>query len=100
MTGRWASLTLRGLGVIDEAEIELGPGLTVITGETGAGKTMVISGLGLLLGGRTDPAMVRHGYDAAVVEGRFHAAGAQVDDVGAVWLGAQLPDFAADRVGG
>ena len=81
MTGRWASLTLRGLGVIDEAEIELGPGLTVITGETGAGKTMVISGLGLLLGGRTDPAMVRHGYDAAVVEGRFHAAGAQVDEI-------------------
>lgn len=88
MTPGWASLTLRGLGVIEEAEVELGPGLTVITGETGAGKTMVITGLGLLLGGKTDAGMVRHGSPHAVIEGRFHAESSAVqevlDDVGGV----------------
>ncbi len=45
---------IRGIGVIDEACVELAPGLTVITGETGAGKTMVLSGLDLLRGGRAE----------------------------------------------
>lgn len=67
------SLSLRGLGVIDEAEVEFGPGLTVITGETGAGKTMVLTGLALLLGGRTDAGSVRRGFSAAHVDGRFDA---------------------------
>ena len=49
-------LRIRGLGVIDDAVLELDPGLTVVTGETGAGKTMVVTGLGLLLGGRADAA--------------------------------------------
>ena len=47
-------LKLHRLGIIDDAHIELGPGLTVITGETGAGKTMVLSALRLLLGGKSD----------------------------------------------
>lgn len=64
-------LSIRGLGVIDDAEVELGPGLTVITGETGAGKTMVLTGLALLLGGRTDAGFVRPGHANAEVEGRF-----------------------------
>lgn len=64
-------LAIRGLGVIDDAEIELGPGLTVVTGETGAGKTMVLTGLDLLLGGRTDSGLVRTGHPAALAEGRF-----------------------------
>ncbi|HKJ11733.1 MAG TPA: DNA repair protein RecN [Ornithinimicrobium sp.] len=63
------SLRLRGLGVIDDAEVQFGPGLNVITGETGAGKTMVISGLGLLLGARADVQLVRTGHAVAVVEG-------------------------------
>ena len=46
-------MRLRGLGVIRDAVLELGPGLTVVTGETGAGKTMVVTGLGLLMGGRS-----------------------------------------------
>jgi DNA repair protein RecN (Recombination protein N) len=46
---------ITGLGVIDEAVLELSPGFNVVTGETGAGKTMVVSGLGLLFGGRADP---------------------------------------------
>lgn len=62
-------IKIQGLGVIDEAEIELDPGLTVLTGETGAGKTMVLTGLGLLAGDRADPASVRHGSGNAAVEG-------------------------------
>jgi DNA repair protein RecN (Recombination protein N) len=62
-------LRITGLGVIDSATLELGPGLTVITGETGAGKTMVVTALGLLLGGRSDSGAVRSGSRAARVEG-------------------------------
>lgn len=57
------------LGVIDSSTLELGPGLTVITGETGAGKTMVVTALGLLLGGRADSGAVRSGAKQARVEG-------------------------------
>jgi DNA repair protein RecN (Recombination protein N) len=62
-------LRISGLGVIADASLPLGPGLTVITGETGAGKTMVVAGLGLLFGGRADPARVRAEPGRAVVEG-------------------------------
>jgi DNA repair protein RecN (Recombination protein N) len=57
------------LGVIDSSTLELGPGLTVITGETGAGKTMVVTALGLLLGSRADSGAVRSGAPTARVEG-------------------------------
>ena len=63
-------MRIRDLGVIEDAVLELGPGLTVVTGETGAGKTMVVTGLGLLLGGRADVGAVRAGAPATVVEGR------------------------------
>jgi DNA repair protein RecN (Recombination protein N) len=66
-----AELRVEQLGVIDELRIVLAPGLTVLTGETGAGKTLVVEALELLLGGRADPSMVRAGADEAVVEGRF-----------------------------
>ncbi len=62
-------LRITGLGVIESATLELGPGLTVITGETGAGKTMVVTALGLLLGGRADSGAVRSGSRSARVEG-------------------------------
>lgn len=62
------TLRIRGLGVIDEAEIGLHPGLTVLTGETGAGKTMVLTGLGLVLGDRADPSRVRPGAGRTVIE--------------------------------
>ncbi len=62
-------IRIRDLGVIDEAVLPLHRGLTVLTGETGAGKTMVVTALGLLLGGRGDSALVRTGADRAVVEG-------------------------------
>ncbi len=89
---------ITGLGVIDDAVLELSPGLTVVTGETGAGKTMVVTGLGLLFGGRGDPARVRPGAQRATVEGRLtidpdgrvarqvDEAGGELDDDGAALL--------------
>lgn len=66
-----AEISISNLGVIRHASAELSPGLTVLTGETGAGKTMVVTGLRLLTGGRADASRVRSGADGAVVEGAF-----------------------------
>jgi DNA repair protein RecN (Recombination protein N) len=66
----WREIRLESLGVIDRASLELGPGLTVITGETGAGKTMVVTALGLLRGARADAGLVRHGEERTRVEAR------------------------------
>ena len=70
---------IRNLGVIGEARLPLGPGFTAITGETGAGKTMVVTALGLLLGERSDASAIRSGSAQAVVEGHW-----LIDDTGAV----------------
>ena len=81
-----AEMRIQGLGVIDDATLELDPGLTVHTGETGAGKTMVVTGLTLLGGGRAEASRVADGARRAVVEGRFSAEPAAVavaDEVGA-----------------
>ena len=64
-------ITIRNLGVIESASIELQPGLNVLTGETGAGKTMVLTALSLILGGKSDVEKVRTGSDRMVVSGRF-----------------------------
>jgi DNA repair protein RecN (Recombination protein N) len=64
-------ILIRDLGVISEAKLEFGPGLTVLTGETGAGKTMVLNALGLLLGERSDSSAIRKGQEQAFVEGRW-----------------------------
>src|SRR5262252_3243277 len=99
---RWAErrtpmleeVRITSLGVIEDAILELSPGFTVVTGETGAGKTMVVTGLGLMFGGRSDPARVRPGADRATVEGRLRIdpdskvaqqvleAGGELDDDG------------------
>lgn len=81
-----AEMRIQGLGVIEDATLELDPGLTVLTGETGAGKTMVVTGLSLLGGGRAESSRVAEGARRALVEGRF--AGdervlAVADEVGA-----------------
>ena len=83
---------ITGLGVIDDAVLELSAGFTALTGETGAGKTMVVTALGLLFGGRADPARVRPGAARAAVEGRLlvspkvarevEEAGGDLDDNG------------------
>ncbi|WP_075741881.1 MULTISPECIES: DNA repair protein RecN [Actinoalloteichus] len=70
-----AEMRIQGLGVIDEATLQLHPGLTVVTGETGAGKTMVVTGLHLLSGGRAESSRVRAGAERTVVEGRFRVEG-------------------------
>lgn len=67
----WEQIRLSSIGVIDEAELELGPGFVVITGETGAGKTMVVTSLDLLRGGRADPGLVRRGASRSRVEARI-----------------------------
>ncbi|HZA32908.1 MAG TPA: DNA repair protein RecN, partial [Propionibacteriaceae bacterium] len=75
-----AELRITDLGVISDAAMSFHPGLTVVTGETGAGKTMIITGLGLLLGWRADPKLVRSGAERARIEGRFVAASSEVVD--------------------
>lgn len=78
---------IRDLGVITDAVLPLGPGLSILSGETGAGKTMVVTALGMLLGRRADAASVRAGADRALAEavvtvGCEHAAVALVEDAG------------------
>ncbi|MBV8303543.1 MAG: DNA repair protein RecN [Acidimicrobiia bacterium] len=68
-----AELAVRDLGVIDDLHLVLGPGMTALTGETGAGKTLVVEAIELLVGGRADGVLVRRGAEDARVEGRFVA---------------------------
>lgn len=92
-------LRIANLGVIGEAIIEPGRGFTVVTGETGAGKTMIVTGLALLAGSKSEPKLIRNGSDRALVEGRWAVnsthreslrdIGAEVDD-GEVLLSRQL----------
>ncbi|WP_432249936.1 DNA repair protein RecN [Streptomyces sanyensis] len=87
-------MRIRSLGVIDDAVVELSPGFTAVTGETGAGKTMVVTSLGLLLGGRADPALVRIGAKSAVVEGRVRVAAGAPAARRAEEAGAELDEGA------
>ncbi|MGC3992557.1 MAG: DNA repair protein RecN [Propionicimonas sp.] len=93
-----SELRIADLGVIGEATIEPGPGFTAVTGETGAGKTMIVTGLALLAGAKADPRLVRTGAARALVEGRWEVAdradqlaelGAEVED-GEVLVTRQL----------
>jgi DNA repair protein RecN (Recombination protein N) len=83
-----SELRVAALGVIDDVAVVLGPGMTALTGETGAGKTLLVEAIELLAGGRGDPTMVRPGARDAVVEGRFLAG----SDAGAV------PDGDGERI--
>jgi DNA repair protein RecN (Recombination protein N) len=87
-------LRITGLGVIDDTTLRLTTGMNVITGETGAGKTMVVTGLGLLFGGRADAGRVRADPGRAVVEGRLRLAGAPAGAVTAriTDAGAEVDD--------
>ena len=80
-----SELTIRSLGVIESAEVEFGRGFTVITGETGAGKTMVLTALNLILGAKSDADFVRTGDDRLTVSGKFEITselGSKVEDSG------------------
>ncbi|MFI6701713.1 DNA repair protein RecN [Streptomyces sp. NPDC050509] len=87
-------MRIRSLGVIDDAVVELSPGFTAVTGETGAGKTMIVTSLGLLLGGRADAALVRIGAKSAVVEGRVTLAPGAPATLRAEEAGAELDEGA------
>ena len=67
-------ISIRGLGVIEDARLELGPGFTVLTGETGAGKTMVLTALSLVLGGKADATLVRKGRERLSVSAIFQVS--------------------------
>ena len=64
-------ITIRSIGVIDQSTLEISKGLTVLTGETGAGKTMILTALNLILGGKADSALVRKGSERLIASGRF-----------------------------
>jgi len=75
---RLVELAVTDLGIIDHLALVLGPGMTALTGETGAGKTMVVGAIDLLLGGRAEASLVRSGAGEAVVEGRFDLGGEEL----------------------
>ena len=80
------SLQIRNLGVIESANIDFGDGLTVLTGETGAGKTMVLTALNLLLGGKIDANLIRNGSDRSLVSGEFRIPenlNSEIEELGA-----------------
>src|SRR5450432_3306158 len=68
-------LRIQGFTLLDDVTIDLTPGLNVLSGETGAGKSLVLTALGLLLGARTPASCVREGHEAALIEAQFTAAG-------------------------
>lgn len=105
-------IRIEDLGVIAGAVVRPGPGLTALTGETGAGKTMVLTGLDLLLGGRADTALVRTGTDKAVAEGVFvvdpagpvaeraREAGAEVEEDGTLVVARTVGARSRAHLGG
>lgn len=81
-----SDISIRNLGIIEQSELEFGPGLNVLTGETGAGKTMILTALALVLGGKSDSALVRHGSDRLVTSATFSVTkelAPLIDQVGA-----------------
>ncbi|BBX08312.1 DNA repair protein RecN [Mycolicibacterium aichiense] len=90
-----AEIRIESLGAISAATAEFDRGLTVLTGETGTGKTMVVTGLHLLGGARADATRVRSGSERAVVEGRF--ATAELDDATGKRIDEILDSSGADR---
>ena len=102
-------IRLEALGVIADASVDLGPGFTAITGETGAGKTMLVTALSLLRGGRADAGLVRHGAHRTRVEARVavfdipaaaaaaSAAGGELDDDEILILGRTVTDEGRSR---
>jgi DNA repair protein RecN (Recombination protein N) len=83
-------LRVRDLGVIDDVTVTFGPGMTALTGETGAGKTLLVEALTLLLGGRADPGLVRAGSDGALIEARFTGEGVGGDGADEVILARSI----------
>jgi DNA repair protein RecN (Recombination protein N) len=89
-------LHIRNLAIIEEARMEFGPGFTVLTGETGAGKSILIDGLNLALGERADREMVRSGCDEAVVEALFDIG--SLPEIAALLATMEVPDMGGELV--
>ena len=86
-------ISIRNLGIIEQSELELGRGLNVLTGETGAGKTMILTALNLVLGGKSDSSLVRHGSERLVATAQFSVtkeSQEQLDEIGAEVDGTSL----------
>jgi DNA repair protein RecN (Recombination protein N) len=86
-------ISIRNLGIIEQSELELGRGLNVLTGETGAGKTMILTALNLVLGGKSDSSLVRHGSERLVATAQFSVtkdSKVQLDEIGAEVDGTSL----------
>ncbi|HXZ88654.1 MAG TPA: DNA repair protein RecN [Candidatus Binataceae bacterium] len=86
-----AELRIRNFAIIEEAALAFGAGLNVLSGETGAGKTIIMTALGLLLGGRASPELIRSGAKEAVVEGVFALEGEAPPPEAAEWLDLDNP---------
>jgi len=86
-------ISIRNLGIIEQSELELGRGLNVLTGETGAGKTMILTALSLVLGGKSDSSLVRHGSERLVATAQFSVtpeSKERLDEIGAEVDGSSL----------
>ena len=86
-------ISIRNLGIIEQSELELGRGLNVLTGETGAGKTMILTALNLVLGGKSDSSLVRHGSERLVATAQFSIpdySREKLDEIGAEVEGSSL----------
>ena len=98
-----ASLSITDFAIIDQLTLEFSAGFVVLTGETGAGKSIIIDAVGLLLGGKADPTLVRAGAEVARVEGVFQLTDAARDAVAAILerealVGDEAPDAAAGEL--
>jgi len=90
-------LAIRDLALIERVDLEFGPGLNVVSGETGAGKSLLVDALGLLLGSRAKASLVRRGAERARVEGRFVLPLDGYGEVVERWLREHLPEALEER---
>jgi DNA repair protein RecN (Recombination protein N) len=74
-------LRIQNFAIIDRLELRFGPGLIILTGETGAGKSIILDAVVMLIGGRADPTVIRSGAETALVEGTFHLRGPEKEAV-------------------
>lgn len=89
-------LRIQNFAIIDRLELHFGPGLIILTGETGAGKSIILDAVVMLIGGRADPTVVRSGAETALVEGTFHLRGAEKEAVNEILQREDLleePDY-------
>src|SRR5512135_789426 len=87
-----SELRIQNFAIIDKLDMKLGPGLIILTGETGAGKSIILDAVEMLVGGRADATVIRTEADAALVEGVFKLAGAEKEAVGEVLKREDLLD--------